>query len=52
VPVGGTKAPVEPLASIIPEVAVKAKLPVVSPVTTIEVVVVLPADMVLIVSPK
>jgi hypothetical protein len=46
VPVGGIKAPVAPAAVIIPEVAVKAKVPVVSAVTCNAVPDDVPADIV------
>jgi hypothetical protein len=46
VPVGRVKAPVAPAAVIIPEVAVKAKIPVVSAVTCNAVPDVVPADIV------
>jgi hypothetical protein len=46
VPTGILKAPVAPLASIIPEVAVKAKVPVVSAVTCNAVPDDVPADIV------
>jgi hypothetical protein len=52
VPVGTTNPPVVDCALITPPIAVSVKLPVVSPVTVIAVVIVFPADIVLIKPPK